>query len=741
MKANHSTLSHISPSIATTGFGAPYFPIEQFDNISRRKNGDAKHSCLIAHLDATPDFVAFANAKNNQIMYINRAGRSITGLGEYEDVTRLKIADVHPEWANQMLEEVILPVASFADVWRGESALRHREGHEIPVDVVWTAHKSSDGDVEVFSTTSRDITERKRIEAELRIFATAFESQEGMMITDANSVILRVNNAFTKVSGFTAEEAIGQTPRLLKSGRHDAGFYDAMWKSIHNTGAWEGEIWNRRKNGEIYPEHLTITAVKDHKGTITNYVTTFRDISTTKAAVSEIKHLAFYDHLTGLPNRRLLIDRLNQALASSARSRNNGALLFIDLDDFKTLNDTLGHNMGDLLLQQVAQRMEGCMREGDTVARLGGDEFLILLEDLSAQEMEAATQAKNVGNKILASLNQPYQLGSHEYHSSPSIGATIFSNGNHSQEELLKQADIAMYQAKKSGRNTLCFFDQGMQEAINARAALESELRMALEKRQFQLYYQPQVDDSFHPSGAEALIRWNHPERGLVSPAQFIPLAEETRLILPIGQWVLETACAQLKAWQQQEITHELVLAVNVNAQQFHMAGFAAQVQAVVQRYDINPMRLKLELTESMLLEDIENTIATMSALKKIGVQISLDDFGTGYSSLQYLKRLPLDQLKIDRSFVCDLTSSRSDTAIVRTIIEMARNLDLDVIAEGVEMEEQRQILIKNGCTHFQGYLFGKPVPLGEFEASLKQPAIIKAGRTLLLSLYGNGGL
>jgi diguanylate cyclase (GGDEF)-like protein/PAS domain S-box-containing protein len=556
-----------------------------------------------------------------------------------------------------------------------------------------------------------------KVDEQLRIAAIAFESQEGMLVSDANNVILRVNHAFTNITGYTSEEVIGKTPQILHSGRHDANFFAAMWKSIKNTGSWKGEIWNRHKNGESYPEYLNITAVKDQNGTVTNYIATLNEITMSSGAADEIKHLAFYDPLTGLPNRRLLMDRLQQAFATSARTGRRGALLIIDLDNFKTLNDTLGHDIGDLLLKQAAQRLEYCVREDDTVARLGGDEFVVLLEDLNKDPLEAATQTEAVGDKIRATLNQIYHLASHEHHSTPSIGAAIYSDHDQSQEELLKQADIAMYQAKKAGRNTLRFFDPHMQDVINAHAALENELHKALEKGQFRLYYQIQVDSLHCPLGAEALIRWVHPERGLVSPVHFIPLAEETGLILPIGQWVLETACAQIKAWEQNALTCDLILAVNVSAKQIHQADFVAQVQSLVQRHAINPALLKLELTESMLLENIEDIIATMNALKEIGVQFSLDDFGTGYSSLQYLKRLPLNQLKIDQSFIRDLAADSSDKAIVRTIIAMAQSLNLDVIAEGVETEEQRQTLRNKGCTNYQGFLFGKPIPIEQFEA------------------------
>ena len=493
-----------------------------------------------------------------------------------------------------------------------------------------------------------------------------------------------------------------------------------MWECVHATGHWAGEAYNRRKNGEVFPQHLTVTVVKDANGAVTNHVATLTDITMNKAAAEEIKHLAFYDPLTGLPNRRLMVDRLNQALVFSARTGRDGAVLFLDLDHFKTLNDSLGHDIGDMLLQQVAERLVSCVREGDTVARLGGDEYVVLLEDLSEEALEAATQVEGVGEKILAALNQAYQLGQHEYHCTPSIGVALFSNHSQTQEELLKHADIAMYQAKKAGRNTIRFFDPKMQEVINTRVDLERELRKALDKHQFHLYYQIQVDASGGPMGAEALIRWLHPEHGLVSPFHFIPLAEETGLILPIGQWVLETACKQLKAWEHDDITRDLTLSINVSAKQFRQADFVNQIKEAVKRNDINPMLLKLELTESMLLDNIEDTVTTMNKLKEVGIRFSLDDFGTGYSSLQYLKRLPLYQLKIDQSFVRDIAVDSSDQAIVRTIIAMAHTLNLNVIAEGVETEEQQSLLLNNGCTHYQGYFYGRPVPIEQFEVLLR---------------------
>lgn len=453
-----------------------------------------------------------------------------------------------------------------------ETHHQHKDRSIFPVEVT-ANYIVVDGEEYGFSF-SQDITERKKVEADLRIATTAFESQEGMLVTDANQVILRVNSAFTKITGYTAEDVLGKNPRIFQSDRQDAIFYAAMWKSINETGSWEGELWNRRKNGENFPEHLIITAVQNQDGIVTNYVASLFDITLSKAAANEIERLAFFDPLTGLPNRRLLLDRLKPALASSHRSGRKGALLFIDMDNFKTLNDTLGHDIGDLLLQQVAERLTSCVREVDTVARLGGDEFVVMLEDLDEQTNEAAAQTEVVGGKILATLNKSYLLATHSYHSTPSIGVALFNGSEQSLDELMKQADIAMYHAKASGRNTLRFFNLQMQASIIARVTLEKDLRLALAENQFELYYQVQTACNNKFIGAEALIRWHHPQRGFISPIDFIPLAEESDLILLIGQWVLETACAQIKRWEGSEHTQYLQLAVNVSARQFRQIDF-----------------------------------------------------------------------------------------------------------------------------------------------------------------------
>ena len=573
------------------------------------------------------------------------------------------------------------------------------------------------------------LRESRATAADLRIAATAFESQEGMAITNAERVILRVNQAFTDITGYTAAEAIGRSQSFLDSGRQDPAFYAAMWESIDRSGSWQGEIWNRRKNGEAYPEWLTITAVKGNNGIVTHYVGAFTDITARKTAEDEIKQLAFYDQLTQLPNRRLMLDRLAQALTSSARHGRHGALMLIDLDNFKTLNDTLGHAVGDQLLVEAALRLQSSIREGDTAARLGGDEFVVILEDLD-QGQQAAVQAEGVATKILAKLGQQYRLdvtldgevpSKRSHHCTSSIGITLFRGHAVTVDELMKRADTAMYQAKAAGRNTLRFFDPETQAAVRARAALELDLRKAVVEGQFLLHYQAQVDSSGRVIGAEALVRWQHPERGLVSPAEFIPLAEDTGLIVPLGHQVLASACAQLAAWAARPDTAHLTLAVNVSARQFSLPNLVEQVLAVIDHTGAPPDRLKLELTESLLLENAEDVITKMIALKARGVGFSLDDFGTGYSSLSYLKRLPLDQLKIDQSFVRDILTDPNDAAIARTVVALGQSLGLAVIAEGVETEGQRDFLASSGCLAYQGYFFSRPLPVAGFEAYLNR--------------------
>ncbi|MDD5579904.1 MAG: EAL domain-containing protein [Methylobacter sp.] len=583
------------------------------------------------------------------------------------------------------------------------------------IDLTCAPSRDADGRIVGGIAIFRDISERKQAEEMLRISAIAFESQSAMIVTSPNSVILRVNQAFTKLTGYSPQEAVGQTPHLLSSGRHDKAFFEAMWSTLKETGYWQGEIWNRRKNGMIVAEWLTIAAVTTPDGSITHYVGTYFDITENKDAVAEIHRLAYYDPLTHLPNRRLLEDRLSQQLAAATRNGLHGAILFLDLDNFKTLNDTRGHDIGDRLLVEVAQRLQAAVREVDFVARLGGDEFVVLLEDLSADAEIAVMLSQQVGEKLLDALAHPYHFDDYEFHCTASIGVRLYCE-QETAEVLLRHADLAMYQAKTAGRNTLRFFDPAMQAMVTARADMEKDLRHALEQNQFKLYFQPQVYHNNQIIGAEVLLRWQHPKRGLISPDEFIPLAEKTSLILSIGRWVLEAAGAQLKVWEGKAHTCHLQLSVNVSPRQFRQADFVEQVQQVLNRNTINPALLKLELTETLVLDNIADAIIKMHALRKIGVRFSLDDFGTGYSSFSYLTQLPIDQLKIDRSFVRNIGYKATDAIIVQTIIGMAHNLGIEVIAEGVETEAQRVFLEQHGCLACQGYLFSKPMPIEEFK-------------------------
>jgi len=556
-------------------------------------------------------------------------------------------------------------------------------------------------------TTIADITARRDNEEQLRLAWTVFRnSVEAIIITDARQRILSVNRAFTDVTGYSAEEALGLTPRLLKSGHHDRSFYEAMWQDIESHGFWQGEIHDRRKDGTLYPSALSISAVHDKAGRITHYVAVFSDITERKASEARIAFLAQHDSLTGLPNRALLHDRLDQALANAARQGTRIALLFLDLDRFKTINDSLGHMMGDQLLQGVALRLSGCVRETDTVSRQGGDEFLIVLT-----HVEMPDDAARVAEKILDRLRPPFDIDGQQLGTSFSIGIALYPEDGNTAESLMKNADTAMYHAKENGRNTYRFFDERMNVNALERLHLENGLRLAMENEEFLVYYQPQVDlASGRIIGAEALLRWFSGVMGGISPARFIPLAEECGLIVPIGEWVLHTACRQARKWQDEGLP-AIPVAVNLSALQFRRADIVATVSRALQESGLQGCWLELELTESLLMQSGPEVEAILSRLKALGVRLSIDDFGTGYSSLAYLKRFPVDRLKIDQSFVRDITDDPDDAAIVRAIIQLGRSLRLEVIAEGTETPEQMDFLRYERCTAAQGYLFAPPLP------------------------------
>jgi len=599
-------------------------------------------------------------------------------------------------------------------VYSAETNVFDEQVRKLLVEMTTDISRALDG-----YTREAERQERERLLSTL--YRAVEQSPVSIVITDVKGNIEYVNPKFEQVSGYQSAEAIGKNPRMLSAGEKSQQEYRQLWRTITAGKTWQGEFHNRRKNGLLFWERSSISPILDEQGRLTNFVAVKEDVTERKAAAEEIQQLAFSDPLTRLPNRRLLLDRLKHAVASSARNGHVGALLFIDLDNFKTLNDTLGHAIGDLLLQQVAGRLVACVREGDTVARLGGDEFVVMLEDLDRNPEDAAMQAKIVSEKILTALRQSYLLLGHEYSNTSSIGVTLFAEHHDTIDELLKRADLAMYAAKAAGRDNMLFFDPQMQALIMARVTMEADLRQGIKDGQFALHYQPQVDSEGRVTGVEALLRWQHPLRGLVSPLEFIPLAEDTGLILPLGHWVLENACRQLATWAAEPGTARLTLAVNVSARQFHHKDFVDQALMVLDQTGANPMKLKLELTESVLLDDSEDIIGKMNVLRTRGVGFSLDDFGTGFSSLSYLKRLPLYQLKIDKSFVRDVFTDACDAAISGIIIALAHTMGLAVIAEGVETKGQRDFLAGQGCHAYQGYLFSRPLPLIDFEQFMQE--------------------
>ncbi|CAM8665832.1 COG5001 Predicted signal transduction protein containing a membrane domain, an EAL and a GGDEF domain [Comamonadaceae bacterium] len=534
---------------------------------------------------------------------------------------------------------------------------------------------------------------------------------DGLVTLDLNGRIHTYNNAACRMMGRDPNATRPQTLNELLGTQMpvNAAGHLTLLGTVDSIEGSTVEVNGRHANGALRP--ISVSASRIPHTEQDTFVVTLRDITQQRQDEEEIRRLAFYDPLTGLPNRRLLMDRVRQAMVNSARLSQHGALMFLDLDHFKLLNDTLGHDVGDELLQQVAYRLRSCVREGDSVARLGGDEFVVLLEGLSESPKEAANQAEVVAHKILDALALPYSLRGHGYNSTPSIGIVVFMEDQETMDDLLKKADVAMYQAKAAGRNTARFFDPVMQAAVTTHAELAKEIRLGLQRHEFVLHYQVQIDSQGRCTGAEALVRWNHRVRGLVSPAHFIPLAEETGMILPLGEWVLESACQQLVEWSRNPMTAHWTLAVNVSASQLAQPEFVSSVSKVLQRSGAPAAKLKLELTESMLVNDVEDIIVKMMAIKELGVSFSLDDFGTGYSSLSYLKRLPLSQLKIDQSFVRDVLTDPSDAVIARTVVALGHSLGLTVIAEGVETVEQRNALAAMQCDAFQGYFFGRPAP------------------------------
>lgn len=649
-------------------------------------------------------------AQDGALLEVNPAYCDMTGYSR-DELLRMRIYDLEavesPEGVRQHMQAV-----REGREQRFKTLHRCKNGQLLDVEV---SAKYLDIRGGVLVGFIRDISQETKVRLKLELAAKVFKAcGEAIVVTDKDNSIVSVNPAFTQITGYLPKDVIGHNPRLFKSGRHDEDFYREMWHTLNTTGHWQGEIWDRRRNGEVYPKWLTISQIKNGDE-VANYVAVFADITERKASEERFQKLAHYDVLTGLPNRLLFHARLDQALAMAKRTRSELALMFLDLDRFKHINDSLGHTTGDQLLVSVAQRLQSSLRESDTVARLGGDEFVVILENTGRGN------AALVAQKLLDELALPHALSAHSLVSTPSIGITLYPEDGLDAETLIKNADAAMYSAKEHGRNGYEYYRQEMTSMAESRTELETDLRLAVEKQQFVLFYQSKMDRLQGAiTGMEALLRWQHPGKGLIPPDRFIPLAEETGLIAPIGEWVLLTACTQAMQWQAQGLG-SLRVSVNISARQLQDPDFHDKVAAILEETGLPPERLELELTESLLMKNVEHSVNVLRKLKSLGVFIAVDDFGTGYSCLNYLKRLPIDVLKIDQAFVRDIATDPEDRAIIQAIISLAHALNLEAVAEGVETAEQENFLLQKDCHIMQGYLLGRPVPAEEFAMLIRE--------------------
>ncbi|MBI5571803.1 MAG: EAL domain-containing protein [Desulfomonile tiedjei] len=663
-----------------------------------------------ALLNATTDLVFLVDT-NGTLLALNQPCAESFGKPR-EELLGKQVSDLLPSYAvpktKRLLQEVIRAGKAVRFEERIEKRIWHHSCYPVP---------DADGTIVSIAVFSRDVTRRKLAEQRLKLAGKILvTTNEAIVVTDVHGNITEINDAFCKITGYSREEVIGKNPRIMQSGRHPREFFDQMWKVILETGQWHGEIWDRRKNGEIYPKLLSISAVRSKQNRVTHYVGIFSDITKIKQTEQRLQYLAQYDPLTRLPNRLLFRDRLQQALLEANRNKSMVALMLLDLDRFKDINDTLGHKAGDDVLFGVAKRLTHCMRKSDTVARLGGDEFTLILPDVSDTMALAA-----IARKVIQSVAEPFHLPGREVFLTASVGISIFPVDGLEADRLLQNADMALYHGKELGRNTFQFFSEQMNEQVLARSALEQDLRKAVEREEFEVYYQPKLAvRTGELTGVEALIRWQHPTRGLVRPDEFVALAEDTGLIVPIGEWMLRTACRQNKTWQDMGLP-PIRVAVNVSARQLQREDLAATVMKILNETGLDPTYLELELTESLAMKDADATVRVFTALKTAGIHVTIDDFGTGHSSLAYLKRLPIDKLKIDKSFIRDITPDTDDEAIVKAIIAVAHSLKLNVIAEGVETKEQLEFLQLHDCNEWQGYFFSGPQPVDALTELLRQ--------------------
>ena len=692
------------------------------DNTERRRMLEAlknSEATLVGLIEALPDAVFLKDGEGHW-QIVNPAGLGLFRLkGEdWRGKDSQQIAALRPDLDPEMAECRLSDQAAWQSgrLARSEETIVGEDGQAHHWEFVKLPQFNPDGSRRRLVVVARDLTERRRAEEDLRLAAQVFEnSGEAIMIMDADNRVVSVNRAYSEMTGFQAAEVLGRLPAMLHSDLHDADFYQRLWHSVAETGYWQGEIWNRRKNGEAYPEWLGISTLRSPDGEVTHYVAISSDISERKAAEARIEFLAHHDPLTDLPNRLLLKDRLERAIVHGERTGTKVALLFIDLDRFKTVNDSLGHPVGDRLLREAAQRLRACIRDMDTVSRQGGDEFLVVLTELN--DADAVT---GVAENILAALAVPFSLDGHDVAISCSVGIAVCPEDGSDFDGLLKKADIAMYHAKEAGRNAFRYYSERMNIDALERLDLQNRLRRGLEQGEFVLYYQPLIElASNRIVGAEALVRWNSHDMGLVTPSRFITVAEESGLIVPLGEWVLREACHELRRWHDAGHTH-LSMAVNLSAIQFRRGSVEESVMRALGEAGADPAALELELTESILLQGAEHVLATVRRLKGLGIRLSIDDFGTGYSSLAYLKRFAVDKLKIDQSFVRDLPTDPDSAAIVRAVIQMAKSLNLLVLAEGVETAATAETLRLLRCDYVQGFFFDRPMPAEQFRALIE---------------------
>ncbi len=683
------------------------------EDISAEKESEKELTEFRSALDASEDNIFLIDPVTMRFINFNRSATSALGY-ERSELLAMGPEDIQSNVSKEDLQDTFsLLINGEQDFVDLDTLHARKDGSKFPVEVRLSALQLED-QVTIIAV-ARDVTERKHVEEKLGQSAAVVQNTaEGIIITDKDSRIISVNPAFTEITGYTEDEAIGKTPRILKSRKHDREFYAEMWNQIITTGRWQGELWDRKKSGAVFPSWTTISAVVNDDDQVTNYVGVFSDISSLKQSEDKLDFLAYHDPLTNLPNRLLLSDRLDHTIRMAKRNNTMLGVLFLDLDRFKNVNDSLGHSVGDKLLEQVAIRLQDAVRQEDTVARLGGDEFVVLIEGITH-----ASDIVGLANKLLSSFNGSFYLNGHTLFVTPSIGASVYPQDGSDSETLIRNADTAMYRAKDMGRNNCYSYSSELTEEAMERLTLESALRNALKRDEFELNYQPQFElASNRLLGVEALIRWNHPKRGQIMPDRFIAVSEESGLIVEIGLWVLRTACEQMQAWQQQGLALN-VMAVNVSGVQFQRGDIVDTVASVLSASGLPPRCLELEITESIILKRPEHAIHALHKLKQLGVSISIDDFGTGYSSLSQLKHLPVDKLKIDQSFVRDIPNDIDDEAIACAVIALGQSMKLKVIAEGIETEAQREFLISQGCEEGQGYLYSRPVSVARIEKQI----------------------